>query len=277
MGRITMKPLINIFLVLFLISSCLTGFGCSAGKNPHQGTNRIIDDPSDELSNIINKAKEISFLKSLIVLKNNDVIIEEYLNLNGGPTGQLNDIRSAAKSILSAILGCAIKDGYIDSIDQKVIDFFPEYNSDKLDPRVYDLRIRHLITMRSGFDIKESRKVYQQLYASNNWVEHILHLPFQSDPGKKFNYHSFNTHLLSAAITKATGMSTLEYATQALFAPLSISEILWEKDPNGIYIGGWGLSMTARDMLKFGILYLNNGLYEGEQLISAEWVRLIYN
>ncbi len=265
-----MKPLIKILLILFLFSVCLTGFGCTAGQDRSEGTRNNSDGQSDELPKLLYKTKEISFLKSLIVWKNNDVIIEEYLN--GGRAGHLNDIRSAAKSIMSAILGCAIKDGYIDGIDQKVIGFFPEYKSDKLDPRVYDLRIRHLITMRSGFDIKESGRVYQQLYASNNWIEHILYLPFKSDPGRKFNYHSFNTHLLSATITKATGISTLEYATQALFSPLGISEIIWEKDPNGIYIGGWGLSMTARDMLKLGILYLNNGLYEGEQLIPMEWV-----
>ena len=116
-----MKPLISICLVLFVFFSCLTGFGCSAGQNRTEEASHSFDDQADELFNIVSKAKEISFLKSLIVLKNNDVIIEEYLN--GGRAGQLNDIRSAAKSILSAILGCAIEDGHIDGIDQKVIDY----------------------------------------------------------------------------------------------------------------------------------------------------------
>lgn len=160
-----MKPLFKILLVLFLLSQCFTGLSCSAGQNRNEGASNEIDDQSDELSKILYKAKEMSFLKSLIVLKNDRVIVEEYLN--GGRPDQLNDIRSASKSFLSTILGCAIKDGYIDSIDQKVIDFFPEYKSDKSDPRVYDLRIRHLITMRSGFDIKESGKVYQQPETTN--------------------------------------------------------------------------------------------------------------
>ena len=204
-------------------------------------------------------------------MKNNEVIVEEYLN--GGRPDQINDIRSASKSILSAILGCAIKDGYIDSIDQKVIDFFPEYKSDKLDPNIYKLKIRHLITMKSGFNIKETAKVYQQLYDSPDWVEHILQLQFNKEPGKKFNYHSFNTHILSATITKATGMSTLEYATAVLFSPLGTTKIKWEKDPKGYCIGGWGLSMTAKDMAKFGTLYLNDGIYGGNQLIPAEWIK----
>lgn len=266
-----MKLLINILLILLSLSPCSTNISCSAGKIRSAGETSKIDNQSDKLSKILHTAKEMSFLKSLIILKNDRVVVEEYFN-DGSPD-QLNDIRSASKSILSAILGCAIKDGYIDGIDQKVLDFFPEYKSDTLDRRIYDLRIEHLITMRSGFDIKESGKVYQQLYESDNWIGHILNLPFKSNPGKKFNYHSFNTHLLSAIITKATGVSTLEYATRSLFAPLGITNIIWKKDPRGYHIGGWGLSMTARDMLKFGILYLNKGSYEGKQLIPVEWVK----
>jgi CubicO group peptidase (beta-lactamase class C family) len=253
------------------MSPCLTNISCSAGQIRSAGEIGKIGNQSDKLSKILHKAKEMSFLKSLIILKNDRVVVEEYLN--GASPDQLNDIRSASKSILSAVLGCAINDGYIDSIDQKIIDFFPGYKSDKLDPRVYDLKIRHLITMRSGFDIKESGKVYRRLYESDHWIEHILNLPFKSDPGKKFNYHSFNTHLLSATITKATGMSTLEYATQSLFAPLGITKVHWEKDPDGYYIGGWGLSMTAKDMAKFGALYLNGGLYMGIQIIPTEWIK----
>ena len=266
-----MKPIINALIVLFLSVQCFTNFSCVVKQNSNDEAINKVDDRSGELSKILYKAKEMSFLKSLIVLKDDKVIVEEYLN--GGRSDQLRDIRSASKSILSAILGSAIKDGYIDSIDQKVIDFFPEYKSDKLDPRVYDLRIRHLITMRSGFDVKESGKVYQQLYESNNWIGHILNFPFKSDPGKKFNYHSFNTHLLSATITKATGMSTLEYATQALFTPLGITKVLWEKDPNGYCIGGWGLSLKAQDMAKFGMLYLNDGYFQGTQVVPSEWIK----
>ena len=120
-----------------------------------------------------------SFLINIMI-----IMIEEYLN--GGRPDQLNDIRSASKSILSAILGCAIKDGYIDSIDQKVIDFFPEYKSEKLDPNINKLKIKHLITMKSGFKIKETAKVYQQLYNSPDWVEHILQLQFNKEPGERF-------------------------------------------------------------------------------------------
>ena len=266
-----MKPIIKALIILLLSVQGLANFGCVVKQTSNAGTFSKFDDRSSELSNILYKAKKMSFLKSLIVLQNDKIIVEEYLN--GGRSDQLNDIRSASKSILSAILGCAIKDGYIDSIDQKVIDFFPEYKSDKLDPMLHKLKIKHLITMTSGFNIDETAKVYQQLYNSSDWVEHILQLQLNNEPGKKFNYHSFNTHILSAIITKATGMSTLEYAKAVLFSPIGITKIKWEKDPKGYCIGGWGLSMTAKDMVTFGTLYLNNGIYEGKELIPAEWIR----
>ena len=266
-----MKPIVNALIILFLSAQCFTNFSCVEKQNSREATISNVHHRSGELAKILHKTKEMTFLKNLIVVKDEKVIVEEYLN--GGRAGQLNDIRSASKSILSAILGCAINDGYIDSIDQTVIDFFPEYQSDKLDPNIYKLRIKHLITMTSGFKIKETAEAYQQLYHSPDWVGHILQLPFSKEPGKRFNYHSFNTHLLSATITKATGMSTLAYARSALFSPLGITRIKWETDPQGYCIGGWGLSMTAKDMATFGTLCLNLGRYGKNQLIPAEWIK----
>ena len=267
-----MKKVILILVVFVMNAFSFTLFSCIGGQTGTDKSLNQMEIKSNNLSNILRKTDKIPYLKSLVILKNGELVVEQYVN--GGGPDQFHDIRSASKSVLSAVLGITIKDGYIESIDQKVIDFFPEYITDELDHRVYDLRIRHLITMKSGFEIKETGKVYQQLYKSKDWIEHILHLPFKSVPGKKFNYHSFNTHLLSAIITKATGMSTLEYATQVLFSPLGITKILWEKDPNGCYIGGWGLSLKAQDMAKFGMLYLNDGFFQGTQVVPSEWVKL---
>jgi len=270
--RCSLRNLASIIIALFLILGIVTIAACDGAQKK---SDKLLDQDepkSEELSNILRKTEKMPYLKSLIILKNGELIVEEYMN--GGSPHQFYDLRSASKSILSAVLGIAIRGGYIESIDQKVIDFFPEYNTKELDPRVYDLRIRHLITMKSGFKIKETAKVFQQLYKSKNWIKHILHLPFRADPGKKFNYHSFNTHLLSATITKATDMSTLEYAKSVLFSPLGITKVKWEKDPNGYYIGGWGLHMNAKDMAKFGTLYLNNGLFKGTQVVPSEWIKL---
>jgi CubicO group peptidase (beta-lactamase class C family) len=266
-----MKKLILEFFIPLMTAFSLTFYCGTIGQTETDKSLSQNATKSDNLSKILRKTDEMPYLKCLIILKNDELIVEKYMN--GGGPDQIHDIRSASKSILSAVLGIAIKDGYIDSIDQKIIDFFPEYITDELDPKISDLKIRHLITMKSGFNIKETAKAYQQLYKSSDWVEHILHLPFRATPGKKFNYNSFNTHLLSATITKATGMSTLEYATSALFSPLSITKVKWEKDPKGYCIGGWGLSLKAQDMVKFGALYLNNGLFKGIQVVPSEWIK----
>jgi CubicO group peptidase (beta-lactamase class C family) len=265
-----MRKLLLLPVVFFISFAIFTIASCNPTDTEN---NKPLFQPKTRtarLSQILNKTENLRYLKSLAIWQNGELIVERYIN--GGTSDQLHDIRSASKSILSAILGIALKDGYIKSLDQKPIDFFPEYITDDLDPKIYDLTIRHLITMKSGFKIVESAKIYAQLYASSDWVDHIIHLPFGEQPGKKFNYHSFNTHLLSATLTKAIGMSTLEYARSALFEPLGITNVKWNQDPKGYHIGGWGLYLNARDMLKFGMLYLNRGVFDGISIIPEKWI-----
>ena len=244
---------------------------CDRGQKNRDKSLNQTEIKSKDLSNILQKTENMPFLKSLIIVQDGVIIVEEYMN--GGGSELYIDLKSASKSILSAVLGIALQEKYLDSIDQKVMDFFPEYLSDDLDPRVFDLTIRNLITMKSGFNVKENAKAYQLLRQSSDWIRHILHLPFETNPGRKFNYHSFNTHLLSAIITKVTSMSTLEYSKQVLFSPLSIDKVLWEKDPKGYYLGGWGMSLKARDMANFGLLYLNDGKFKEKQIVPSEWIK----
>lgn len=263
--------LILIIFNLFLVIIFFSINACSEGQKKKDNSLDPAEIKSDKLSKILQKTENMPFLKSLIIVKDGTTIVEEYMN--GGRSELYIDLKSASKSILSAVLGIALQDKYLDSIDQKVMDFFPEYLTDDLDPRVFDLTIRHLITMKSGFNVKENAEAYQLLYQSSDWIRHILHLPFKTNPGEKFNYQSFNTHLLSAIITKATGMSTLEYSKQVLFSPLSTDKVLWEKDPKGYYIGGWGMSLKARDMANFGLLYLNDGKLKKKQIVPSGWVK----
>lgn len=226
---------------------------------------------NDILSGIVCQAENMPFLKSLIAIQNGDVVVEKYMH--GGAPDQAVNLKSATKSILSAVLGIAIRDGYIKGIDQRVMVFFPEYSLDELDPKISDLTIEHLVTMTSGFAVRESAETYQDLYGSSDWIGHIVSLPMDSNPGEKFNYLSLNTHLLSVIISRATGMSMLAYTKQVLFLPLSIEQVIWERDPQGHYIGGWGMSLKARDMANFGLLYLNNGKIGQRQVVPPDWVK----
>jgi CubicO group peptidase (beta-lactamase class C family) len=101
----------------------------------------------------------------------------------------------------------------------------------------------------------------------------VLDRPLQTQPGEQFNYNSGNSHLLSAILQQATGQSTLAYAKERLFEPLGITKLEWARDPNNIYCGGFGISMTVRDMAKIGLLYLHQGAWQGKQLVSQEWVQ----
>ena len=181
-------------MALFLIAACAGG---------HKDRCKPLSNNASEtykLSEIVCKADNIPCLKSFIVIQNGEFIIEKYLH--GGGPDQFIDLKSASKSILSAVLGIAISEGYITSIDQKIMDFFPDYLKDDIDPRTPEITIRHLITMKSGFGLKESAKAYQRLYDASDWIGHIFSLPIKSNPGDEFNYLSFNTHLLSAIITQ---------------------------------------------------------------------------
>jgi CubicO group peptidase (beta-lactamase class C family) len=265
MRRIQNIFLINGFTILFLIAACVGGHKDRCKPLPKNASG------GDKLAEIMCKAENIPCLKSFIVNQGGKFIIEKYMH--GGGPDQLIDLKSASKSILSAVLGIAISEGYITSIDQNIMDFFPDYQSDDIDPRTQKITIRHLATMKSGFGVKESAKAYQRLYDASDWIGHILGLPIESNPGVEFNYLSFNTHLLSAIITRATGMSTLAYAKQTLFSPLTIDRVIWEQDPQGYCIGGWGLSMRARDMVKFGLLYLNDGKAGQQQVVPSSWIK----
>lgn len=181
----------------------------------------------NNLSEILSSAEKIPFLKSLIVVQDGELLAGKYLH--GGGPDQLIDIKSISKSILSAVLGIAIGQGYITGIDQKIMDFLPEYLKHDTDPRVQDIAIRHLVTMTSGFGVKESARAYQQLYDSSDWIGHILGLPIKSNPGDEFNYLSFNAHILSAIIARSTGMSTLAYANQVWDKNYGYGYLWWIK------------------------------------------------
>jgi CubicO group peptidase (beta-lactamase class C family) len=168
-------------------------------------------------------------------------------------------------------VGIALQQGYLKSLDQKVIDFFPEYATPDLDPRTTAITINNLLTMTSGFDwSEESPWSWPQ---GGDWIKYILDTPMSSVPGRKFTYDTPAVHLLSAVLTRNASMSTLDFADRYLFKPLGIATPQWQADPQGRNNGGRGLFLRAPDMAKFGYLYLNDGLWDGTQIVPVNWVR----
>ncbi|MGB5849297.1 MAG: serine hydrolase, partial [Ignavibacteriaceae bacterium] len=124
--------------------------------------------------------------------------------------------------------------------------------------------------MRAGFDHEQNN--YEQIANSSNWLKTTIELPLYYKPGTKFSYNTFQTHILSAIITKASGMSTLEFAKNYLLKPMDIDVAAWQQDPQGYYFGGNSMYFTPRNMARLGYLYMNNGRLNGNQIVPAEWV-----
>jgi CubicO group peptidase (beta-lactamase class C family) len=202
---------------------------------------------------------------SMLVIRNGAIVTERYYSPY--EQGTKHDLHSVTKSVISALVGIAIDKGFIGSVEDPVLSYFPDHIPHG-DPRRDALTLEHLLTMSSGLGQTEILEMLQ----SEDAVQHVLNLEMTSQPGAIWDYNDGNYHILSAILQQATGMSALEFAQAHLCAPLDISDVTWGSDQNGITMGGWGLWMTPRDMAKIGLLYLNEGVWEGEQIVPAEWV-----
>ena len=217
-------------------------------------------------------------IDSIIIVRNGLVVLEEYPSGNYTPHMK-HFLASCTKSIVSALIGLAVREGFLEGTEQKLLDLFSDRSIDNLDSRKENITIEHLLTMTAGFDWDEWSYEYDdprnsatQMYSSADPVQYILDLPMRSNPGEEWTYCAGASHLLSAIIQLSTGMTTLNFANLYLFEPLGISNVRWLRDSQGIYRGSSRLSLTPRDMAKIGYLYLNEGFWDGKQILSTDWV-----
>ena len=212
-------------------------------------------------------------IHSLLIIRNGYIVTDAYFY----PFAQdsLHDLASATKSFMSTLVGIAIDQGTIESVGQPVLDFFPERTVANLDANKEAMTLEDLLTMRSGFKcINQPTEVtLSEMRASPDWSQFVLDLPMASEPGARYVYCSPNVHLLSAIIQETTGMSALEFAQEHLFGPLGVSDGFWPSDPQGNNWGWGDLKLAPHDMAKLGYLFLNKGLWDGQQVVSAAWVK----
>lgn len=208
-------------------------------------------------------------IHSLLIIRNGYIVTDAYFY----PFAQdhLHDIASATKSFMSTLIGIAIDQGYIASVEQPVLGFFPERTVANLDAHKSAMTLEDLLTMRSGFECNDADATSQML-TSPDWVQSALDLPMVAEPGTRYKYCNANSHLLSAIIKETTGMSALAFAQEQLFGPLGVSDVLWESDPHGNNLGAGRMKLAPHDMAKLGYLFLNEGLWDGQQVVSAGWV-----
>ena len=228
----------------------------------------MVAQPPAALESAAKSASQLPRLKSLVVSHNGQIVLERYFN--GARAAQAANIKSASKSVISALVGIAIGKGHIKSVDQKIVDYFPELANDP-EPRKRDISIEDLLTMRSGLESTSGRN-YGAWVQSPNWVRFVLRRPLIDEPGTRVEYSTGSSHLLSAIVTKAAKTSTWQFAQDDLAKPLWFTLAKWTADPQGIYFGGNEMSMTPRQMIEFGELYLNGGKAGGQQVLAKSWI-----
>jgi CubicO group peptidase (beta-lactamase class C family) len=213
---------------------------------------------------------------SVLLIKNNKLIIEEYFN--GHSVNKTHDLRSITKSIRSILMGIAIDKGYIEDINDPISKYLknPIPNKD-LDLSKEKITIKHLLTMSSGLDCNDWNKKSQgqedKVYKKKDWIQYTLNLPMINEPGTVSNYCSMGTVLIAEIISQASAMSIDEFAEQYLFKPLNINNISWGHTSNKKIIpSGKRLYMTPRDMAKIGQLIIGNGKWNKKQIVSENWI-----
>lgn len=210
-------------------------------------------------------------LRSLTVIRNGYIVLDAYAQ--PFTADRLYPVYSVTKSVTGLLVGIALHDGYLSDLHQPALSFFPERRIANRTPDKEAITIEDLLTMQPGLDCADS-KVGYTVQDSQDWVQSILDLPMANPPGKTFVYCTRAPHLLSAILTKATGMSTAAYAQARLFDPLGIrsADRPWGADPHGITIGGYGLALRTHDMAKLGLLMLAGGQWDGKQVAPADWI-----
>lgn len=241
-----------------------------------------------ELETVINS--NYNNIAGIIVLKNGKTVYENYFNecTANSPI----HIFSVTKSIISILVGIAIDKGYIKSVDQKVLDFFPDYAIKRGEKTIQNITIKNLLTMTAPYKYKSAP--YTKYFTSDDWVKSALDLLGGKGQIGEFRYTPLiGPDILSGILVKATGKSVLDFATEHLFLPLGITvktnvifknkeEQLaflkvknlsgWVADPKGVNTAGWGLTLTAIDMAKIGQLYLAGGKWKGKKILSSGWI-----
>jgi len=234
--------------------------------------------------------KDYSNITGLVVQQEGIRVFEKYFN-NYNPHDAIH-VHSVTKSICSILIGIAIDKGYIKSVNQKILEFFPDYHVHPDETTIQKITIKHLLTMTAPYKYKT--EPYEMFFLSPNPILDALDLLGGKDPIGNFNYSAIGgIHILSGILSQAIGCPILDFATKYLFSPLNIhvphSILLhskeehlavmndkktkgWAVDPQGINTTGWGLFLTPLEMVKIGQLFLNKGIVHGKTIVSAHWL-----
>jgi CubicO group peptidase (beta-lactamase class C family) len=215
---------------------------------------------------------------SLLLVRHGRIVLDAYYAPYSADIPHV--INSATKAVIGTLIAIAVKDGLLDSPDHPMLDFFADRSIANVDDKKKAITVQHLLDMTSGFDWEEGIEGGREqslidFGRSSDQIKFVLDRPMSNAPGEVFNYDSGNPHLLSAIISKLTGMTARDYGVARLFDPLGISAPNWPHDHQGLSTGGGGVALQPRDMAKIGYLYLRNGQWEDKRLLPPSWVERV--
>src|SRR5215212_9312333 len=211
---------------------------------------------------------EVPALSALLAARNGYIVFERYYD-GQDPETPIN-VRSVTKSVTGTLAGAALRTGLLRGLDETVGETIPERVPRDADPRVFDVTLWQWLTMTSGLQW-DAYGDWPRLLAAPDWVAMTLGLPVVGIPGETYVYNTGGSHVLGVTVAKAAGKPLEDFAAEMLFRPLGMNPGDWMRSPQGEVSAGSGLELTARDMLKLGLLHLRNGEWEGEQIIDAEY------
>ncbi|MFI5270212.1 MAG: serine hydrolase domain-containing protein, partial [Chloroflexota bacterium] len=224
--------------------------------------------PSSAIQAFLDAAEQdVQHLHSVMLLRHGHVVAEGWWTPYG--PGDPHMLFSLSKSFTSTAIGLLVAEGRL-SIDDSVLSHFPAEAPPEPSRFLQAMRIRHLLSMSTGHAADTTRAVFG--HTTPDWTRAFLAQPVEFEPGTHFVYNTAATYMLAAITQRLTGMTLVEYLQPRLFAPLGIATPTWETSPEGINLGGTGMSATTEDIARFGQLYLQRGVWQGARLIPEAWV-----
>jgi CubicO group peptidase (beta-lactamase class C family) len=281
-GKKLLRTCFPVFTITILAVSLLAGCGPSAGGLADVDYTPLLRDdwkvstPEAQgldpmlVAEMYYNAEKLETIYSLLVIKNDHLVAEKYFN--EGSVDQKDRLQSVTKSYTSALVGIALEHGYLSSVDQKMLDFFPELDGKITDPRKEQITIRQMLQMRAGYPSEESDPVFWEGLLSGYYPPLVEEFPLTADPGTEFQYSNLTSNWLGIIVDRVTGMNLKAFAEEHLFSAIDVEPGEWGQDAEGHNNGCGDLHFSARDAAKFGLVYLNNGVCEGKQVIPTEWV-----
>lgn len=254
-------------IILLILSSCLTEFDARADEQSlPRSTPESQGVDSRAIRRFLDEADQVcDTVHSFMLVRHGQVISEAWWAPENAAKPHV--LYSLSKSFTSTAVGLAIQDGKI-KLSDKVISFFPDESPVSPNDHLAAMTIRDLLTMSAGHITNAP------LTANESWERAFLKHPVPYQPGTRFYYNTPATYMCSAIVRKVTGQDILDYLNTRLFQPLGIPKPTWERNPAGVSVGGWGLSLRTEDIAKFGQLYLQKGVWKGQQIIPRDWIEL---